>query len=298
MIAPATRTVRVGELVFDVATWDAGGGEGGEAAILLHGFPETHACWSAVAPLLAKQGLRVIAPDQRGYSPGARPNGVEAYAIDRLVSDVIGLMDAIGLERTHVVGHDWGAAVGWFTAAWHPSRVQTLTAVSVPHPGAFARAWAGDADQQRRSSYIASLRRDGVEAKLLAEDARRLRASFEDAVPGDLVERHVRRLSEPGALTAALCWYRAMDARFRDCPPVAVPTTYVWSDGDAYLGRAAALGCSDFVTRPYRFVELADVTHWIPEEAPRQLAEAVVQRVLRDRRSGPTDSMVCLPFGH
>src|SRR6185312_6822929 len=132
-----TEQVRVGELTFDVRV---GGPIDGAAVMLLHGFPENASMWSGVEPALHAAGLRTIAPDQRGYSPGARPDGVEAYSMHRLVADALGLLDAYGLARVHVVGHDWGAAVGWNLAGRHPDRVATLTAISVPHPAAPGRA--------------------------------------------------------------------------------------------------------------------------------------------------------------
>ncbi|MER5388717.1 alpha/beta hydrolase [Saccharopolyspora sp. NPDC002686] len=271
-----TTAVRVGELTFDVAT---AGPESGAPVVLLHGFPETHACWRQVTPMLTAAGLRVLAPDQRGYSPGARPEGVDAYRIEHLVSDVIGLLDALGIPRAHLVGHDWGANVAWFAAAWHPDRVRTLTALSVPHPAAFNWALAGDADQQRRSAYIKAFRRPGVERKLLADDCRRLRASFGGAVDSSLVEEHLRVLREPAALTAALSWYRASTSDFAALAPITVPTTYIWSDEDAYLGRAGALRCGEFVSGQYRFVELPGVSHWIPEQVPQRLADEILHQV-------------------
>ncbi|MFE3291252.1 alpha/beta fold hydrolase [Rhodococcus sp. NPDC059234] len=271
-----TATVAVGDYTFRVTT---AGPEDGAPALLLHGFPETAACWGPVTPALTAAGLRVIAPDQRGYSPAARPVGVENYAIDNLVGDVVGLLDALEIDDAHLVGHDWGAAVAWVVAARHPDRVRTLTAVSVPHPAAFDWALREDDDQRQRSGYISVFRHgDSAERALLADDARLLRAVFGD-VDSAQVEAHVRALTEPGALTAALSWYRAMDREFGEVPPVTVPTTYVWSNGDEALGRAGAERCSEFVDAPYRFVELDGVSHWIPEQAAEALAEAVLARI-------------------
>ncbi|MFC9790227.1 alpha/beta fold hydrolase [Rhodococcus sp. NPDC127528] len=271
-----TATVAVGDYTFRVTT---AGPADGPTVLMLHGFPETAACWRPVTPALTAAGLRVIAPDQRGYSPGARPIGVENYAIDNLVGDVVGLLDALGIDAAHLVGHDWGAAVAWAVAAGHPDRVRTLTAVSVPHPAAFGWALREDDDQRQRSAYITVFRHgDSAERALLADDAHRLRAVF-GGVDSALVEVHVRALTEPGALTAALSWYRAMGHEFGDIPPVTVPTTYVWSDGDEALGRAGAERCGEFVDAPYRFVELAGVSHWIPEQAPDALAEAVLAQI-------------------
>ena len=123
-----------GELVFDVLV---AGPDDGPAVILLHGFPETAQSWVHQTPVLAAAGYRVIAPDQRGYSPDARPTEVTAYRTDRLVADVVGLADALGVDRFHLVGHDWGGAVAWQVAGRHPDRLLTLTVLSTPHPAAF-----------------------------------------------------------------------------------------------------------------------------------------------------------------
>lgn len=274
-------SVRVGDLVFDVEVSGTG-----TAVLLLHGFPESKASWRQVSKRLVAEGLRTIAPNQRGYSSGARPAEVDGYRIDALVADAVGLLDALEVRHAHVVGHDWGAIVAWFLAARHPERVRTLTAVSVPHPAAFGWALRTDADQQQRSSYMTLLRQEGkAEELLLADGAQRLRAMFGGAVDGQLVEEHVTLLAEPGALTAVLGWYRAMTADFAALEPVTVPTTYVWSTGDVALGRAGAERCGEYVTGAYRFVELEDVTHWIPEQAPAELADAVLARIAEFDRS-------------
>ena len=123
-----------------------GGPVDGPAAVLLHGFPQNATMWRAVAPALHAAGLRTIAPDQRGYSPGARPTDPDDYKIELLAGDVLSIMDGCGVDRAHVVGHDWGAVVGWWLAARYPARVCTFTAISVPHPRALARALFADSD--------------------------------------------------------------------------------------------------------------------------------------------------------
>ncbi|CAG7581522.1 alpha/beta fold hydrolase [Rhodococcus opacus] len=268
--------ITLGDLTFDVTT---SGPADGAPVVLLHGFPESAASWEPVSARLNESGLRTYAPNQRGYSPGARPDGVDSYRIDHLVADVIGLLDALDLDTAHLVGHDWGAAVAWVVAARHPDRINSLTTVSVPHPGAFGWALREDADQKERSSYIRLLRMEGkAERVLLDDNAHSLRAMFGDVVPPALVDRHVALLSEPGALTAALNWYRAMTSDFEQTPAVTVPTTYVWSTGDQALGRAGAERCGEFVDAPYEFVVLDGATHWIPEQRPDALADAILMR--------------------
>jgi pimeloyl-ACP methyl ester carboxylesterase len=272
--------VDVGDLTFQVRTE---GPADGAPILLLHGFPETSLSWTAVMPLLATAGLRIYAPDQLGYSPGARPGEVDAYAMPNLAQVTADLMTALDLPTAHIVGHDWGANVAWTLGAWHPDRVRTLTAVSVPHPAAYTAAFRADPEQKERSAYIRLFWQEGkAEEVLLADGARRLRRMLgteaETGIPAEAVDEYVAVLSAPGALTAALNWYRAMSSGPR-VDPVGVPTTYVWSDGDVAIGRTAAEACGDFVTGDYRFVELPGVTHWIPEQAPGQLATEILARI-------------------
>lgn len=269
--------VRLGDLQFDVVV---DGPEGGRPVFLLHGFPETGRCWDAVRESLVRAGHRVIVPDQRGYSRGARPPDVDSYAMPPIVGDALGILDALDVSTADVVGHDWGANVAWCLATWHPERVRSLTAVAVPHPLAYAWAFRHDDDQQQRSSYIRLFWKKGrAEQVLLEDEARRLRAML-SSLPADAIEHYVAVLSEPGALTAALNWYRAMNREdVADMPPVAVPTTYVWSTADLAVGQAAALKCGEFVDAAYRFVILDGISHWIPEHAPDQLTAAILDQM-------------------
>jgi pimeloyl-ACP methyl ester carboxylesterase len=271
--------LHAGGLTFDAL---AAGPADGPLVLLLHGFPQSSLEWAGVLPLLADAGLRAVAPDQRGYSPGARPADVAAYAMRELVGDALGLADALGAERVHLVGHDWGAAVAWQTAARHPERVRSLTAVSVPHPLALSHAMRTDADQQQRSAYIGVFRRDeGIaEEKLAADDWAALRRIYEGRVPDEHVVRYVELLSAPGALTAALNWYRAASvADVTEVGPVRVPTLYVWSTEDRALGPVAAQATAGHVEGPYRFEVLEGLTHWVPDEAPHELAGLVLEHV-------------------
>lgn len=276
MTLPPTRPVDANGLTFDVRV---AGPDDGVPVVLLHGFPETSAAWGDVAPELAADGHRVIAPDQRGYSPGARPDGVDAYATDHLVDDVLAIADALDVDRFHLVGHDWGASVAWVLAARRPERLRSLTAFSVPHLAAYNRALREDPDAQQRASYIGLFRQDRAADLLLEDDATRLRAMYAGAVPADQVETYVRHLGEPGAMRAALHWYGAMTPALGDLPPVRVPTTFVWSDGDSAIGRAGADACGEHVEADYRYVVLEGVTHWIPEQAPEAVLAAVRARI-------------------
>lgn len=274
MTAPSV-PVQVGDLVLD--TVDVGPRDG-EAVLMLHGFPQAARCWRGVWPALVDAGYRVVAPDQRGYSPGARPQAVEAYRMPELVGDAIGLLDALGIARAHLVGHDWGAAVSWHTAARHPDRIASLTAVSVPHPKAFSEALRSDPDQRERSQYIRLFQGEGsAEERLLADDGKYLREAF-----GEMADTgaYVARMREPGALTGALNWYRAIDAEpVLTMPALTVPTLYVWSDEDRALGPVPAHLTGSYVDAPYRFEVLHGVSHWIPEEASGQLSTLLLEHL-------------------
>ncbi|MCW2605429.1 MAG: putative alpha/beta hydrolase [Frankiales bacterium] len=270
----ATVHVPVGELVLDVVDL---GPRDADVVVLLHGFPQSSWEWRSVWPALTGAGYRVVAPDQRGYSPGARPDGVEPYAMAHLVGDVVGLLDALEVERAHVVGHDWGAAVAWQVAGRHPARVRSLTAVSVPHPAAFGAALRSDPDQRERSQYMLAFNEPDAEERLLADGGAWLRSGFGDLPDGDV---YLRRMQEPGALTAALAWYRAQAAGMRDpLPAVTVPTLYVWSDADAALGPVPAHATASHVDGPYRFEVLHGVSHWVPEQAPEQLSGLLLEHL-------------------
>ncbi len=262
-------------LTFDVK--DEGPLEG-DPVLLLHGFPQRATCWRYVVPLLHEHGLRTYAPDQRGYSPGARPTRRRDYRLQLLVDDVLALVDTIG-RPVHLVGHDWGAAVAWLAAAQAPERIRSLTAVSVPHPSAFLRAVA-TSSQVLRSWYIAAFQLPGLPELAAASpwsegQLRRMGMDEEQR------RRFRTEMVEDGALTGGLMWYRALPLvdRRHVGGTVRVPTTFVWSDGDQTIARSGGQHTPEHVDAAYQYVELAGVSHWVPEEAPVPLAEAVLARV-------------------
>lgn len=267
-----------GALDFDV--WDTGSGDAHPPTVLaLHGFPQGAQSYRDVAEILSARGVRVIAPDQRGYSPGARPVGAGHYGQAILAADVVAIMDAMGLERVHLVGHDWGSNIAWVAAATYPERFNALTAVSIPHPSAFGEAYKIDADQKKRSGYFKLFWQEGVaEETLLADDAARLREILVDIGP-ERAGHYVERLQRPGALTAALNYYRAMSSANAATPAVTVPTTLVWSDHDDAVSPTGPRLCAKYVDADYKLITLEGVSHWIPELAPAQLADAIASRL-------------------
>ena len=268
------------------------GPEDGRVVLLLHGFPQTSRCWAAQLDALATAGYRAVAVDQRGYSPGARPDDPAAYAMDHLIDDVLGIVDALDADQVDLVGHDFGGSVAWTVAGHHPDRVRTLTIASTPHPVAFVRAYqardATPSDQNQRSGYMRAFReapRGQIEAQLLADGAAGLRQAYA-GLPEASIAAHIEDMSAPGVLVAAVDWYRAMSAKASVAvPPCPVPTLYVWSDRDPSIGRAAADATEELVTGPYDFVVLEGVSHWIPEQAAATFTPLLLAH-LAGRRSG------------
>ncbi|MDT5034342.1 MAG: hypothetical protein QOC94_4513 [Actinoplanes sp.] len=262
-------------LTFDVY---ADGPADGRPVLLLHGFPQDHREFDLIAPRLHAAGLRTYAMDQRGYSPGARPTPVAEYRLSEPYADAIAVLDELGVESAHVVGHDWGAQVAWMLAARHPDRVSTLTAISVPHPKALGLALRVRPSQRARFAYMGVFRSAPAERLLLAGNGAVLRAMMRPI--GARAGGYADAMREPGRLTGALNWYRALSrSELAGAGVITVPTTYVWSDKDPVVGLTAALRTADWVSGDYQLVALKGVGHWVPEEAPDALADAVLARI-------------------
>lgn len=270
-------------LTFDVR--DTGSADG-EAVVCLHGFPQDGTAYDEVARELAERGLRVLVPDQRGYSPGARPAGRSPYVLSELADDVVALLDEAGLERAHVVGHDWGGAVAWFLASRRSDRVSSLTVLSTPHPAAMRAGWLRSS-QGLRSSYMAAFQVPVLPELVVRRGGRVFAAGLRrSGLDGVRAAHYTARMREPGAMTAALGWYRAIPvSRGRGPGRVAVPTTYVIGRRDPFFSASAVAATKDFVTGPFRAVEL-QAGHWLPETRPAEVAAAIIAQVRSGLRTG------------
>lgn len=252
----------------------------GRPLIALHGFPEDRHAWDQLAARLTPAGNRVLAPDQRGYSPGARPAGRRPYVVPELAADVLALADAAGADRFDVIGHDWGAVVAWELAGRFPDRIRSLTALSVPHPRAIQDA-ARHSDQLLRSWYMLVFQIPVLPESVMrmvgaATAARRLER---DGLDAESARRYAARLADPGAAEAAINWYRALPYGARDrLPVVTVPTLFVWGERDHYLSRFSAERCAAYVSGPFRF-EAVPETHWLPTTAADRLAPLVLDHL-------------------
>jgi pimeloyl-ACP methyl ester carboxylesterase len=266
-------------------TTDVAGPAGGSLVLLLHGFPESRHSWSAALPALAAAGYRAVAPDQRGYSPGARPDPatLENYAFDKLVTDAIEIADAAAGagKRFHLVGHDWGGQVSWGVADKHPDRLASLTILSRPHPKSFRRALLKeDGDQKHRSRHHRAFLDPATGGMLLADGARRLREGlFGQGVPSEALDQHLSVLGNPAAIEAVLAWYRANVGLTADIGTIKVPTLYIWGDTDATVGPDAARGTSEFVGAAFAMEILPGVGHFVMDQAPAKATELMLAHI-------------------
>ena len=244
----------------------------GTPVVLLHGFPQDSRSWDRVAPLLHARGYRTLAPDQRGYSPGARPRQRRAYRASELTADIAALIEVAGLGPVHLVGHDWGGAVAWGLAAERPDLVRSLSSLSAPHPAAFLRAML-TSSQGRKSWYMYFFQLPWLpERQLMSTD------SWESALRStglspEAAARDAAIMSDRRTARGALNWYRAMTfttpRRLR--AKVGVATLHIWSDSDVAIGPQAAALTERFVTGPYTYEVLEGAHHWTPDETPERV---------------------------
>ena len=253
----------------------------GPLVVLLHGFPEFWFSWRFQIPALAAAGFRVVAPDMRGYNLSDRPKGVDSYALERLARDVERLIDALGEERAVVVGHDWGGIVAWAVAILHPERVERLAILNVPHPERFSRGLRTPR-QLLRSSYAFFFQIPWLPERVLrAGDFALVRSVFRndpvrpETFDEDDIDRYIEALSRPGALTAAINYYRALARR---APTVAralrrrieAPVMVIWGQSDLFL--VSELAEPDPALVPdVRLERLPDASHWVQQDRPEKV---------------------------
>lgn len=253
----------------------------GPLVVLLHGFPEFWYAWRHQIPVLAGGGCRVIALDQRGYNTSDKPAAVAAYRLDRLVDDVVGIIRAAGEDSAIIVGHDWGGAIAWSLAMAHPDAVRRLVVLNGPHPRRVFEEFR-TAAQLRRSWYVFFfqlpwvpewlIRRGNFRALdlVLTRDPAR-RGAFTAAD----IAAYRSAIAQPGALTAAINYYRAL---FRSNPfrlyhalrPIDCPTLLIWGERDRYLGRDFTEHLEPWVA-DLRVARIPEASHWVQADAPERV---------------------------
>ncbi len=258
----------------------------GPLVLLLHGFPEFWYSWRREIAALAAAGFRAAAPDLRGYNLSDRPRGIASYAVEKLAADVAALVRALGEESAFVAAHDWGGAVAWYLPLLHPGLVRKLAILNAPHPAAFRRVLRSSPTQRKKSRYILffqlpwlperAIRKDGFASldKMLRRDPVRPGAFADDDIA-----RYKEALARPGALTAALNWYRAAlrhPPRLpKDRRTIGVPTLVIWGERDRYLGSGLAEGLERWVPG-VRVERIREASHWVQADAPERVSDLLI----------------------
>jgi pimeloyl-ACP methyl ester carboxylesterase len=244
------------------------GPDNGRPVLLLHGFPDTGRLWSKQIGPLTGAGFRLIVPDQRGFGRSDKPAEVDAYNMMLLASDPIAILDQLGVERAHVVGHDWGAAVAWVMGSLAPDRVDRLVALSVGHPLSFG---AAGLEQREKSWYMLLFQFEDIAEQWLSADDW---ANFRQWAQHPDADEVIAELEANGSLTPGLNWYRAnvhprtLIEPPLELPKVTVPTMGIWSTADIALTERQMTGSSEFVSAPWRYERLEGPGHWMQWEAP------------------------------
>jgi pimeloyl-ACP methyl ester carboxylesterase len=269
-------------LVFDVSV---AGADDAPLVLLLHGFCVSRHFWDNQLPALVQAGYFSVAPNQRGYAAGARPDPTDSdnYRIDRLIGDALDIVAAVGHggRRFHLVGHDWGGSLSWLIADRRPDRLASMTMLSRPHPASFARAMKEDPEQPHRSRHHHELLDPGAGKRLLAENGKWVRDRLvRNGVPPAAIDKHLSVIGNPPAMEAALAWYRARGER-QPIGPTTVPTLFIWGDADDTVGRMAAEGTGEFIAADYRFAALPGVGHYAADQVPEQVTALLLDHLGR-----------------
>jgi pimeloyl-ACP methyl ester carboxylesterase len=269
-------------LVFDVSV---AGADDAPLVLMLHGFCVSRYFWHNQMPALAQAGYFAVAPNQRGYSVGARPDpkNFDNYAIDRLIGDALDIVAATEhrVQLFHLVGHDWGGSLAWLIADRYPERLASLTMLSRPHPASFARAMKEDPEQPHRSRHHRELLDPGAGKRLLAKNGKWVRDRLaRNGVPEAAIALHLSMIGNPPAMETALAWYRARGERHL-IGPTKVATLFIWGDADDTVGRAAAEGTGEFIAADYHFGALPGVGHYAADQVPQQVTALLLDHLGR-----------------
>jgi pimeloyl-ACP methyl ester carboxylesterase len=256
----------------------------GEPVILLHGFPETSHMWTEVMRSLAAKGYRCLAPDQRGYSPGARPAEVAEYAIDKIASDVLALADRVGFIKFHLVAHDWGAGCGWTVVQLHPARVQSWTALSIPHMAAFEQAKKNDPEQKRKSWYMEFFQLPLIPELVFGVIASMPSVFWTHSKPEEIAD-YLTIFSKFEGRKATLNWYRANHEIPIPYGDVKLTTHLIWGNKDIAVARAGVIATQAYMKGEYSLIEL-DAGHTLVQEKFEDVDHVILAHIQRHSIKG------------
>ena len=251
----------------------------GEAVILLHGFPETSRMYYDLIPVLVSEGFKVVAPDQRGYSPGARPSKISEYSIDKLSQDILNIADAFQFKKFHLIGHDWGSAVGWVTVAFHSERVISWTALSVPHLDAFFKAMNNNPEQQRKSQYIKFFKKPILPEFYFSIFGYKYLRDIWRKSSKEEIEKYLEVFKQKGALKSSLNWYRAnMKNDDKSIGDIAAPTLIIYGLKDMAIGEKSVDESEKYLKGDYK-IEKLESGHWLIQESFEAVSKSIINHL-------------------
>jgi pimeloyl-ACP methyl ester carboxylesterase len=277
------KKITIGNLEFDCRV---SGNERDELIIFLHGFPETSIMWKKLMDSVSSLGFYCLAPDMRGYSKNACPKGIKNYSLAKLSEDIVNIADSVHKDTFHLVGHDWGAVIGWNIVHTNHDRIKSWTALSVPHMRAFGKAIKLDKVQQKKSRYIKWFLLPVLpEMMLRKNDFQKFRRLWKRSDPEEL-ENYLSVFRRKYALTAALNYYRANIGRIKNqhIGHIKTPTLFIWGKHDIAIGAVAAENNHRYMKGDYTFLAL-DAGHWLIQESYPEVEAAIIKHVLRYRSS-------------
>lgn len=250
-----------------------------ETIFLLHGFPETSRMWNGLIKVLENEGYRIIAPDQRGYSKGARPSKVSDYTIDKLSEDIIDIANAFNIDRFHLVGHDWGSAVGWYIVSKYSDRIITWSALSVPHLDAFVYSMRNDKTQKKKSEYIKFFNKPIIpEIYFKIFSYRNLRKIWKESSESEIIS-YLETFKQRRALKSALNWYRA---NFKNDKSVIgdifIPTLMIYGINDMAIDVISVDNSEKFFKGKYR-IEKLNSGHWLIQESFKEVSKSIIEHI-------------------
>lgn len=282
-----TLKIKIGSLTFDCR---AHGDTENELVIFLHGWPETSYMWKRLMSSLSEKKFYCVAPNLRGYSKEACPLAIEEYSLDKLAKDVLGIFEFFNKPNFHLVGHDWGALIGWKLAHDHQDKILSWTGISVPHPQAFGKAMVMDEEQIKLSRYVKNFQTPNLpEEQIRKDDFKIVRKLWENCT-ADEIEDYLKVFSNPKQLTATLNYYRSnykllkTAAKNRILGDIHVPTLFIWGNKDIAIGSYSVGEHHQYMKNEYEFLEL-NSGHWLIQTNYQELKKSITNHVTRNKNS-------------
>lgn len=281
------KKIKIDQFTFDCRT---NGNKEDELVIFLHGWPETSYMWKKLMSSISKEGFYCAAPNLRGYSKEACPKEIEQYSLDKLANDVIGIFKSFNKPNFHLVGHDWGALIGWKLAHDHQDKILSWTGISVPHPQSFGKAMVMDEEQIKMSQYVKNFQIPHLPEEQIRKDDFKILRKLWEHCPVDQIEDYLKVFSEPNQLTATLNYYRSNYKLLKSAVKteilgnIYVPTLFIWGKKDMAIGSTSVDENHQYMKNEYEFLEL-DSGHWLLQTKYQELEEAITNHITRNRKS-------------